>query len=324
MTTIAGIDKNRILEAGSKEPQETLNLPGGQYALWLVDGSAEWQTPAGDRVLLSATESMTRLTGPGTVSFTQKTHYVWLLSEDPLGFGSRAPLYRAIMQSHNRGIGQALADGLTLRAGQLWVDLGTGTGAMVQALQSQAMVHGPVWILGIDRAAGMLDQAWTYATEASPAWFVEHDISTLSWPHHMIDGVTALLVLHLVDDLDALLTHVYQALRPGGIFAYAVSADGNPFVRMIMRQIDGAGTFFKRSSKRVRQQVLKAGFSIINEDTYEDEITLDNPAAMRDLIASIGAPASFGLRADVLPPSQISRQFDLVWAQKPAANTKED
>lgn len=317
MTTIRELGGSRMVDAGQKDSGEVLDIPAGRHALWLIDGQAEWQVESGAPVTVEPGEAVHELIGPGTLRFLKSSHYAWLEAWDELGFGPRAVLYRTLMESRNRGVGQALATGLPLGPNQIWVDIGTGTGAMVQALQKQEKSQAPIWILGIDRAPRMIEEAWRHPEDRSPAWFVAQDLLTVNWPESTFDGITALLLLHLVEDIDRLLGQIYRALKPGGLFAYAVSSDANPFVRMIMHQLAGPGNFFKRGQRPILRSVVNAGLEVVRSETYRDEIILDNPEAMRELIGSIGGPAGRGVRADIAPPRSIERIFDLVWAQKP-------
>ncbi len=315
---IARIEGLNLRRAGRAGRGETLALPLGRHLLWIIDGSAGWQSSSGDEQLMEAGLAVFEVAGPGVMTFRDPTHYAWFDAGDPLGFDPRAALYHKLLASKNQGVGDGLVEDLPFNPGELWVDIGTGTGAMVAALQERARSIGPIWILGVDRAERMVEEAWRASAKGqSPAWFVQHDLEDLPWPHRMVDGVSALLLFHLVDDLDAILRSVYQALKPGGRLLYAISADSNPFMHMIMKQLRGPGDFFKRGQQKIEQAVLKAGFTIERERLHKDIITLDNPEAMRDLIASIGGPASRGIRPDILPPSTIPRVFQLVWAQKP-------
>ncbi|NMP23968.1 class I SAM-dependent methyltransferase [Sulfobacillus harzensis] len=275
---------------------------------------------ASQQRVLEAGPEVHDITGPGVATFQAPGDYAWFDGGDPLGFDPRASLYHKLLASHNQGVGEALVERLPLKPGELWVDIGTGTGAMVAALQNHARSNnGPIWIFGIDRAGRMMDEAWESASNRGiPAWFIQRDLIDLSWPRGMVDGVTALLLFHLVDDLDAILRRAFQALKPGGRLLYAVSADSNPFVQMIMHQLEGPGDFFKRGQQKIRHHVVQAGFVIEQERTHQDIITVDNPEAMRDLISSIGGPATRGIRRDIVPPSTIPRVFQLVWAQKPS------
>ena len=319
MAIIGELGGSRIVDAGRKESGESIQVPAGRQALWLIDGQAEWQPHAGAPVFLEPGEEVSVLTGPGSVQFLRTSHFVRLQAWDEMGFDLRAAAYRALMESRNQGVGQALAAQLPLQSGQIWVDMGTGTGAMVQALQERAAERGPIWILGIDRASRMVEEAGRHVSVEVPVWYVVNDLLAVTWPEGTFDGITALLLLHLVEDIDHLLAQVYRALKPGGRFAYAVSSDKNPFVHMIMRQVEGPGVFFKRGQAKIRQRVLNAGFQIERTESYQDEIALDTPQAMLELISSIGGPASRGFRSDITPPPSVARVFDLVWARKPGA-----
>ncbi len=322
MTRVDELGGTRLVSAGQKELNAILEIPPGHHAVWLIDGRAEWQPESGNAGILEPSQKVWDLDGPGSLRFLETSHYARFEAWDELGFGPRAILYRTLVESRNRGIGEALAAGLPPQAGQIWADVGTGTGAMVQALQAQEQSRRPQWILGIDRASRMLDEAWSHSSAPIPAWFVARDLMSVQWPQRTFDGITALLLLHLIDDLDYFLGNLFGALKPGGIFAYAVSADANPFMRMIMHQLAGPGDFFKQGQKKIRQSVLGAGFTIQHSATYKDEIVMESPDAMRELIRSIGGPASRGLRADVSPPGSIERVFELVWAQKPGRSTE--
>ena len=324
LATVRDLAGARIIDGGTKVVGETLILPRGKHALWLMEGAAWWQADEKGSMHVESGDTIAIIEGPGRLEFTENSHYAQFEEWDELGFDPRASLYAALMASHNFGIGQALAAPLPLGRGQIWVDVGTGTGAMVQALQGRSKGDAHPWILGVDRAPKMLEQAWADQKSGTAAWFVVRDLSRLAWPSTQFDGTTALLLFHLVDHLEELLANMYRALKPGGILAYAVSADENPFVRMVMRQIKGPGDFFKRGARQVRQSVVNTGFELIRTEVYRDEIAVESAKAMMALIGSIGAPGSRGLRDDVAPPPTIERVFDLVWAQKPEEGAKSD
>lgn len=305
--------------AGSKEPGETLRIPEGRHFLWIVEGKAVWQTAGGATRELEGGVIAHDVIGPGVATFEEPSNYIWFDGGDPLGFDPRAAVYHQLLASHNQGVGEALLKNLPVKSGDIWVDIGTGTGAMIAALNQVCKPNDPVWIFGVDRAGRMMDEAWKSTEDADiPTWFVQRDLAQLRWPREMVDGVTALLLFHLLDDLEVILNNIFQALKPGGRLLYAVSADQNPFVKMIMRQLRGPGDFFKRGQKQIQKQVLDAGFVIEQERTYEDSIALESPQAMLDLISSIGGPATRGLRHDIVPPTRIPRMFQLVWALKPS------
>ncbi len=315
---VAALAGQRIVEAGHSAPGDRLTRPAGRHTLWLVEGEANWDG-GGAPTVLGPGPGVHPLTGPGTVAFRQPSTWVWLDGGDPLGFGAHASAYHRLMEGKNLSVGRALADGLAMKPRQTWVDIGTGTGAMVQALREQAAGVGPVWILGVDRSVPMLQEARQDGSTGAPAWLVADDVDTMAWPEAMLDGVTALLLLHLVDDLPGLLARLYGALKTGGQLAYAISAPDNPFVRMVMQQLERPGDFFRRGADKIEEATREAGFDIVGTRVHRDEIVLADGAAMRALLSSIGGPASRGLRTDVTPPPAIERKFRLVWARKARA-----
>jgi trans-aconitate methyltransferase len=186
---------------------------------------------------------------------------------------------------------------------------------MIQAMAESGI--SDIWVLGIDRAHPMLEEAWRQPNIPFPAWYVGRDLLEITWPKERIDGITALLVFHLVDDLRTLSSRCLEALKPGGVLAYAVSTDANPFLHMVMRQLRGPGVFFKQGASKIHTVMRETGFEIVRREALQDEIRLESAGAMRDLIASIGGPGSIGLREDVIAPPAVTREFELVWARKP-------
>lgn len=132
-------------------------LPAGRLALWLVEGEGTWND-GGAPTAVAAGPVVHPLMGPGPVAFRQPSVFVWLDGGGPLGFGARAPAYRQLMESKNLSVGRALAAGLDVHPAQIWVEIGTGTGAMVQALRERAAAAAPIWIVGVDRAVPMLEE----------------------------------------------------------------------------------------------------------------------------------------------------------------------
>ncbi len=309
---IQDLGGQRLIRADHRNSGQELLVDPGPRTLWMVEGQAAWQTDDGERILLQSGDVAWRLEGPGRLIFHQHARFLWFEAEDRLGFDARATAYARLMQTYNLKVGQALAAGSKLQAGQIWIDIGTGTGAMVDALQERA----PLWVIGVDQASRMLDQAWHARPTKGASWFVSRDLRDLSWPQSAVDGVSALLVLHLVEEIDQLMARIYRALKPGGWLAYAVSADDNPFMRMVMQQLDGVGSFFQRGQAKILQSALNAGFDLMGQERYRDAIHLDHPQQMIELMTSIGPPASRGMRSDVIPPSTITRHFHLVWMQK--------
>jgi ubiquinone/menaquinone biosynthesis C-methylase UbiE len=311
---VANIVDAQLLQIGRASQNEILEIPESGAWIWLIEGKAQWKDQVNDGALLERADLAYEIPSGTVLNTLEACQFVWLRPATDLGFGAHAAGYRAEMESRNANIGRALVRNIPFTPGQTWVDVGTGTGAMISVLYE---ANPNIWVLGVDQSPKMLQEAWRHHGSAYPVWLVERPLEALYWPHNMIDGVTALLVLHLVDHVEQVVREIFQALKPGGMFAYAVSADGNPFVRMVMRQLATPGTFFRRGSEPIHRAVQQVGFNIERREIYSDRIELPSPEAMRALISDIGGPASRGLRDDIVPPKAIDRRFELVWAIKP-------
>ncbi len=160
MTTMAELKGIRILGAGKKDAGDVLDLGASGRLLWLLEGEAGRISETSHTQILHADEQIHEVTGSGTLRFVAYSRYVELEPGDKLGFDLKATAYRAVMESRNENIGLVLAKGLPLNSGQIWIDIGTGTGAMVHALQKQATNQQTIWIIGVDRASKMIDEAW--------------------------------------------------------------------------------------------------------------------------------------------------------------------
>ena len=311
---VASIADAQLLQIGRAAQNEVLRVPDSGAWIWLIEGKVQWEGRGNDGALLDRPDLAYEIPSETKLKTLEACQFVWLLPAMDLGFGAHAAGYRAEMESRNANIGQALVQNIPFAPGQVWVDVGTGTGAMLPILYE---ADPNIWVLGIDQSSPMLQEAWRHHGPARPLWLVQRPLEALHWPHNMIDGVTALLVLHLVDHVEEVIGEIFQALKPGGMFAYAVSADDNPFVRMVMRQLATPGTFFRRGAEPIHRAVQQVGFTFKRRATYGDRIELPSPEAMRALISAIGGPASRGLRDDIVPPKAIDRMFELVWAIKP-------
>ncbi len=311
---VADIVDAQLLQIGHASQDDVLEVPESDAWIWLIEGKIQWKDRTHDSELLVRTDLAYEIPSGTALKTVEACRFVWLRLAPDLGFGAHAAGYRAEMESRNANIGRELVRNIPFMPGQTWVDVGTGTGAMISVLYD---AEPDLWVLGIDQSSKMLQEAWRHHGSAHPVWLVEKPLETLYWPRNVVDGVTALLVLHLVDHVEQVVGKVFQALKPGGVFAYAVSADGNPFVRMIMRQLATPGTFFLRGAEPIHRAVQQAGFNINRREIYGDRLELPSPEAMRTLISAIGGPASRGLRDDIVPPQAIDRTFELVWAIKP-------
>lgn len=102
-------------------------------------------------------------------------------------------------------------------AGKQVLDLGCGDATLSKELLAQ----GATSYLGLDGSHKMVELAQDRL--AGTAGQVEQaDIRTWVYPANRFDCVIARLVLHYIEDVDRLLTQVFQTLRPGGLFVLSV------------------------------------------------------------------------------------------------------
>ncbi|MFI6172708.1 class I SAM-dependent methyltransferase [Nocardia sp. NPDC051052] len=103
----------------------------------------------------------------------------------------------------------------------LVLDLAVGTG--IVAAELDALGHR---VVGIDLSAGMLRRA----ARRLPGKVARADATALPLPSGSVDTVTAVWLLHLVDDAEPVLAEVARVLRPGGLFL--TTADKEAAVRL--------------------------------------------------------------------------------------------
>lgn len=224
-------------------------------------------------------------------------------------FDRRASAYAQLVDHFNSEVGAALAQGLPSESHGVWVDLGSGTGAMTRLVQGR---YPRAMVLGVDRSRRMLAEARRLTPEGAPTWYVEADVGKLPWPPSLFSGVTALLSLHLVEELPALLVAVRRALQPDGILAVALSSADNPWFRFLAQNVMGGVPFFRHGTPGILRVLEETGFSVVSRPfTQPLPVSGDQ---LRAMMGAIGPVASRGLRPDAPIPDRMVRQFLLVYA----------
>jgi SAM-dependent methyltransferase len=104
---------------------------------------------------------------------------------------------------------------LGIPAGQRWLDLGCGTGALTQAALNS---NQPEHIVGVDRSPSIAAYA-TRATADSRAVFCAGDAQAVPLPSASRDVVVSGLVLNFVPDQPRAVWEIRRVLRPGGTAA---------------------------------------------------------------------------------------------------------
>ncbi len=102
-----------------------------------------------------------------------------------------------------------------LQSGMELLEIGCGTG-------STAIIHAPFvkHIRAIDFSANMIAIAQGKATaqNINNVTFEQASIDELNVPDQTFDAVLGLSILHLLEDKEAVITKVYNLLKPDGIF----------------------------------------------------------------------------------------------------------
>lgn len=225
-------------------------------------------------------------------------------------FDKKASAYAQLVDHFNAEVGEALIHGLPPTSDGVWVDMGTGTGAMARLVQRR---YPQAMVLGVDASRRMLLEAKRMTPREASIWYVEGDVGTMPWPPSRFTGVTALLSLHLVDELPALLANVGQALKPGGLMAAALSSVDNPWFRFLAQNLAGGLPFFRHGTPRILRLLEEAGFTVATE-TFTQPLPL-SPDQVRAMLEAIGPVAARGLPPDTVMPETMVRQFLLVYAR---------
>lgn len=144
------------------------------------------------------------------------------------------------------------------------LEIGCGTG-------STAILHAPRvrHIRAVDCSANMLDIASEKALEAGVTNidFEKADIDGLDLPQARYDVVLALSILHLVDDRDAVIARLFDALKPGGVLVSSTGCVGDDmawirFIAPLGRSVGLLPLIRVFTREQLRASFERAGFAI--------------------------------------------------------------
>lgn len=170
-----------------------------------------------------------------------------------------------------RPLGLPMLDALPLDRAERVVDVGTGSGELLPHLRARAP-----WaeVLGVDRSAGMLEEAHSRGREPLALM----DARALAARGQTVDVVTLVFVLfHLPRPLRAL-KEVRRVLRPGGTVGLVTWAGENPPLpgdRIWAEELDRLGAAPDPRGESVRRYAA-----------------VDAPDKLQGLLAAAGFPAT--------------------------------
>jgi SAM-dependent methyltransferase len=123
--------------------------------------------------------------------------------------------YESFMARWSRLVARAFLPGLAVPGDRRWLDVGSGTGALTQAVLE---LCSPNEVLGIDPSPAFVQ----YATEHLPderAAFCVGDAQRLPLADASVDVVVSGLVLNFLPDLAAALAEIRRVTTDGGVVA---------------------------------------------------------------------------------------------------------
>jgi SAM-dependent methyltransferase len=129
----------------------------------------------------------------------------------------------------------ALIDWVAPKPGERILDLACGPGTLTFLLARAVLPDGEV--LGIDLAAGMIDEARRAAPPGLPVSFALMDVENLTLQAGSYDAVTCAHGLHFCPDLRAALRQAYRVLRAGGRFGASVPVGGAGAAQSVLDRV---------------------------------------------------------------------------------------
>ncbi len=131
--------------------------------------------------------------------------------------------YERYVGRWSRRVARELLAWLSAPAGQIWGDVGCGTGALVESILALAE---PSAVVAIDQSAGFLAEAQRAITDPRVRFEVA-GATALPWTNAACDMTVAGLVLNFVPDAAAMVQEMVRVTRPQGrVAAYVWDYSG--------------------------------------------------------------------------------------------------
>jgi len=137
--------------------------------------------------------------------------------------------YETYVGRWSRRVAEVFVQWLEASAGQRWLDVGCGTGALTESLLART---NPAQVVGVDPSAGFLETARARISDTRTEFRVG-DAELLPFPDRSFDLVVSALTLNFVPDAGRALTEFVRVTASGGVVAAYVwdYADGMAMMR---------------------------------------------------------------------------------------------
>ena len=156
--------------------------------------------------------------------------------DEPEFFAAYAQMSRSRFGLDGAGEWHQLEPLFPALTGKTVLDLGCGYGWHCK----YAADHEAAWVLGIDQSARMIEEA----RRRNAADGIEYrvcGIHDFGYPENAFDLVVSNLVLHYMEDLDAVYRLVHRTLKPGGTFLFNI--EHPTFTAGVRQQFSTDGTW---------------------------------------------------------------------------------
>lgn len=236
-----------------------------------------------------------------------------------------AEAYEPFMGRWSRQLASAALTWLAPDPGGRWLDVGCGTGAVSEAIVTEA---APASLLGVDQSESYVDAAGARVADAR-ARFEVSDAGSLPLPDESVDHVVSGLVLNFVPDSRAAVAEMLRVVAPGGQVSAWVwdYADGMQMLRVFWdavieehapsAELDEAARFPVCAPGGLRELFTEVGLTDIEDgEVAIPMVFADFDDYWQPFLGGQGPASAYLLQ---LPDERLDRLRDLVRAALPSS-----
>lgn len=198
--------------------------------------------------------------------------------------------YESYVGRWSRQVAREFVDWLGVPAGARWLDVGCGTGALIEAVLERAP---PAAVSGIDRSEGYVQHLRARLRHGSVE-LRTGDAQDLPYEDKSFEAVISGLVLNFVPDAAKMVAEMARVVRPGGIVA-AYVWDYAGEMQLMRRFWDAAAALDARAAELDEGQ----------------RFPICRPEPLRQLFASTGLG---GVNTRAIDIATVFRDFDDYWS----------